>query len=386
MKLMSLLILITALTMPLATADGFGYTYSSITGSGNDVVILIDWTPTMIDPLCAPRPCCYNEIPADCCHYVVFYANSSGVYYLGYVYSPAAFSSENGTYLLIGNAVYRAHNGCFQRLGGVTGKAKLVFPYLAARTADKLSIYHLGSNMSRIGSIKMAPECTFDMGSRNLIVSCPNGTERFNLTPSGLFEVSSIDRWEFMESKRPSMAEGKLENGTLVFSNGSRVYRISADEFLPYLYDRRELELLVGVFMKDYLLILPPVMDYAYCVENGTFGSSLGISSFISGSGFVLYDIKPGEFRPVYAFIYRGTLKPAPLFLPTGSYFRPLAMNVTIRKSCPCPPEAEKPPHTETSSKETDSTITASAETDNRICGPGMVVLLILPVLFMRKR
>ncbi len=318
MKLMSLLILITALTMPLATADGFGYTYSSITGSGNDVVILIEWTPTMIDPLCAPRPCCYNEIPADCCHYVVFYANSSGVYYLGYVYSPAAFSSENGTYLLIGNAVYRAHNGCFQRLGGVTGKAKLVFPYLAARTADKLSIYHLGSNMSRIGSIKMAPECTFDMGSRNLIVSCPNGTERFNLTPSGLFEVSSIGRWEFMESKRPSMAEGKLENGTLVFSNGSRVYRISADEFLPYLYDRRELELLVGVFMKDYLLILPPVMDYAYCVENGTFGSSLGISSFISGSGFVLYDIKPGEFRPVYAFIYRGTLKPAPLFPSNG--------------------------------------------------------------------
>lgn len=370
-------------TAALVSADGFGYTYSSITGSGNDVAILIEWTPTMIDPLCAPRPCCYNEIPADCCHYIIFYANSSGVYYVRYVYSPAAFSSENGTYILIGNVVYRAYNGCFQKLGGVTGKVRFVFPYIAARTADKLSIYHIGSNMTRVGSIKVAPECTFDMGSRNLIVSCPNGTRRFNLTPSGLFEVPWVERWEFMESKRPSMAEGKLENGTLVFSNGSRTYRISADDFIPYLYDRRELNLLTGVFMKDYLLILPPVMDYAYCVDNGTFESSLGISSFISMSGFVLYDLRPEDFRPVYAFIYSGTLKPVPLFLPTGSYFRPLAMNVTIRKSCPHPEGAS---HTETTPGKTNSTITTGTETGNKICGPGMAVLLSLSLLFMRKR
>ncbi|GEM_PF-3369338 len=372
-----LAVMIFLLTVGLVSADGFIYTYSSITGNGDDVLILIEWTPTMIDPLCAPRPCCYNEVPADCCHYIVFYANTSGVYYVRYVYSPATFSSENGTYLLIGNVIYRAYNGCFQKLGGVIGKVKFAFPYIAAKTSRELSIYYIDGNMSRVGSVKVSPQCTFDLSSKNLIVSCPNGTKMFNLSPVGIFEVPSVSTWEFMKSKRPSMGEGRLENGTLVFSNGTEVYRISAGEFLPYLYDGRELKLLTGVFMNDYLLILPPVMSYAYCVDNGTFESSLGFSSFISKSGFVLYDFKLDDFKPVYAFLYNGSLRAVLLFLPTGSYFRPLAMNVTIRKSCLY---RTKLTQTETSPQGTNST----AETRNRICGPGMVILLSL--LFMRKR
>ncbi len=381
-----LVLLLVALTAPLASADGFSYTYSSIVGSGNDVLIVIEWTPTMIDPLCAPQPCCYNEVPADCCHYIILYANSSGVYYVRYVYNPTAFSAGNGTYLLTGNVIYRAHNGCFQKLGEFIGRAKFVFPYIAAGTSNELNIYYIGGSMTKIGSITVVPRCTFDLSSENLVVSCPNGTKMFNLTPAGILEVPSVSTWKFMESKHPSTAEGQLENGTLVFSNGSRVYRIPSEKLLPYLYDARELKLLIGVFMRDYLLILPPIMSYAYCIDNGTFESSLGFSSIISRSGFVLYDFKPDDFRPVYAFLYNGTLRPAPLFLPTGSYFRPLAMNVTIRKSCSYHAESEKPSHTETLSRETNSTITTSAKTGNKICGPGSIIFLSFFVLLMRKR
>ena len=368
------------LTAALVSADGFGYEYSSITGTGDDVFIFIEWTPTMIDPLCAPRPCCYNEVPADCCHYVIFYANASGVYYVGYTYDPVAFSHENGTYLLSGGSIYRAYRGCFQKLGDVSEKAKLAFPYIAAQFPGRLEVYHLNCTMDRIGSVKLSPECTFQLSSRNLIVGCPNGTEQFNLTPSGIFRVSSVDRWELMESRHPSMAEGKLENGTLLFSNGSRTYRIPSEKFLPYLYDERELKLLTGVFMEDYLLILPPVMGYAYCVDNGTFGSSLGFSSIISRSGFVIYDIKPEEFKPVYAFIYNGTLKPAPLFLPEGSYFRPLAENVTIREKCSCGAD------TETLSEEVNLTTASSEGKERGICGPGLLILMGLFALLIGKR
>ncbi|NJE08319.1 CGP-CTERM sorting domain-containing protein [Thermococcus sp. M39] len=354
------------LVASLSLADGFTYTYSSIVGTGNDVIILIEWTPTMIDPLCAPRPCCYNEVPADCCHYIVFYANDSGVYYVAYVYNPVAFSSENGTYLFPG--IYRAYNGCFQRLGDAPGKARFVFPYIAARISNKLTIYHLGCNMSKIGEVSVTSKCTFDLSSRNLIVSCPNGTRRFALSDSGMVEVSAVKRWIIFGTKRPSVVQGRLENNTLVFLNGSRTYKIPFRELLPYLYDSRELKFLTGVFMKDALLILPPTMNYEYCIYNGTFSSRLSFTSPLSRSEFVVDDFKLSEFKPVYAFLYNGTLKPIPLFLPDGEYFKPLAPKVVIKRECPCP--------VRTSSAEANA-----SGTDNKICGPGLLLFLSLLIL-----
>lgn len=358
--------LLVLLIVPLSSADGFSYVYSSIVGTGNDVIILIEWTPTMIDPLCAPQPCCYNEVPEDCCHYIVFYANDSGVYYVTYAYNVKAFASENGTYLFSG-VIYRAYNGCFQRLGDVPGKSKFVFPYIATMTSNKLTIYHLGCTMRKIGEVPVTSKCTFDLSSRNLIVSCPNGTRRFALSDSEMIEVPVVKRWVVLGTKRPSVTQGKLENDILVFSNGSRTYKIPSKELLPYLYDSKELKFLTGVFMKDALLILPPTMNYEYCIYNGTFSSKLSFTSPLSNSEFVVYDFKLSEFKPVYAFLYNGTLKPIPLFLPDGKYFKPLAPKVVIKSECPCPVR-------------TSSEANAS-RANNKICGPGLLLFLSLLIL-----
>jgi len=350
------------LVASLSLADGFTYTYSSIVGTDNDVIILIEWTPTMIDPLCAPQPCCYNEVPADCCHYIVFYANDSGVYYVTYAYNVKAFASENGTYLF-SDVIYRAYSGCFQRLGGLSGKAKFVFPYVVTMISNKLLVYHLGCTMRKIGEVPVTSKCTFDLSSRSLIVSCPNGTRRFALSGSRMVEVPAVKRWVVLGTKRPSVAQGKLENDVLVFSNGSRTYKILSKELLPYLYDSKELKFLTGVFMKDALLILPPTMDYEYCIYNGTFSSKLRFTSPLSNSEFVVYDFKLSEFKPVYAFLYNGTLRPIPLFLPDGKYFKPLAPKVVIKSECPCPVR------------------TSPSHVNNRICGPGLLLFLSLMIL-----
>ncbi|ASJ15045.1 hypothetical protein [Thermococcus radiotolerans] len=346
MKLKFGVLLLLLLTSQYALATGFVLVHSKIAGNGDDALILMEWIPLSPGGHCGVE--CCGDVQDDCCHYIALYANGSGIYYVGYLYELWVTSNRNGVYLPHyfnedkGVSVWRGYRGCFQQLGGVSSpyRLRVLLPYAAAMKNGHLDVYHIACSIEKIGAINASPDCNFNLGPDLLTLHCKNGIRRFRLSPEGIKEVEEIEWKPWPKVQRPSMVNGVLKNDELVFSNGSKTYRIPLKDVLPYLQDPSEAEFLLGVFMENYLLILPPTISYHRESCNGTTKSTLTFVAKNPYKTHTIENVSPKDLKPVYGFIYNGELKAIPLLSTDGYSFKPLAQKVVARDECPCSGES----------------------------------------------
>ncbi|WP_157065548.1 CGP-CTERM sorting domain-containing protein [Thermococcus celericrescens] len=219
----------------------------------------------------------------------------------------------------------------------------------------------------------------------------PSLVWRFDRNCIDYLGVGNYTREQRSPTTKP--VEGVLENGTVLFSNGSQTYVIPIEELEPYFDANFMVKHLEGVFLKEGILLYPAVYQGIWNITPGQhdysrvvlFGKEESETKLLNTSSLkpfpvFFYDGKSLKVFRIFRIVENGKLE---VFVEKNFFThwpKCIYRNVTITMTKTVAITMTK---TVTETKEHTKTVTETKREEG-ICGPAFIVLLSLMILALR--